>query len=117
MPTKSTTFLFTIITACASAADAQDFNYVPGWSNTTNHAYKGKSSGGEWSAKKELFDKLGAQGAEAKCTLKNLSEADGNVITNQYRSDVRKSNENSALRNAQRKVAAHHKTMKAQGKC
>lgn len=104
------------MTACA-AAHAQDFNYVPGWANTKNHEYRGKNSGGEWPAKKALFDKLGAQSAEAKCTLKNLSDADGNVITNQYRSDVRKSNERSALQNAQRKVAAHHKSMKSQGKC
>ncbi|MYZ43326.1 hypothetical protein [Schauerella aestuarii] len=103
--------------AWSTPAHAQDYNYVPGWSNTTNHQYRGSSGKGEWVAKNELFAKLGAQGSEAKCALKNISEADGNVITNQYRSESRKSGEGTALKNAQRKVAAHFKALKAKGRC
>ena len=103
--------------ALSTPAHAQDYNYVPGWSNTTNHQYRGSSGKGEWAAKKELFAELGAQGSEAKCALKNMSEADGNVITNQYRSETRKSDESTALKSAQRKVAAHYKTLKAKGRC
>jgi len=101
----------------ASLAQAQDYNYVPGWANTTNHEYRGGGGKGEWGAKKELFAKLGAQGSEAKCALKNMSEADGNVITNQYRSETRKSGESIALKSAQRKVAVHYKSLKAKGRC
>jgi len=117
MNMSSKVFAILVTAACASAAHAQDYNYVPGWANTTNHQYKGKGSGGEWEAKKNLFATLGAQSPEAKCTLRNISEADGNVITNQFRSESRKNGEQSALRNAQRKVAAHHKSLKAKGKC
>lgn len=103
--------------ALSTLAYAQDYNYVPGWSNTTNHSYRGSSGKGEWAAKRELFAKLGAQGSEAKCALKNISEADGNVITNQYRSETRKSGESNALKSAQRKVEVHYKALKAKGRC
>lgn len=79
------------------SAMAQDQKYVPGWVNTHNHRYKGKGDS-EWEAKTELFKKLGSAGPEARCTLKNLSESDGNVIVNRYRSLSRKSNESAALR-------------------
>lgn len=117
MNSKSIAVVFALATTYTSALYAQDYNYVPGWANTQNHSYRGKGGGGEWEAKKTLFATLGAQGPEAKCTLRNLSDPDGNVITNQYRSDVRKRGEHVALKNAQRKVAAHHKTLKSQGKC
>ena len=103
--------------AVAMPAYAQDYNYVPGWSNTTNHKYRGKSGTGEWDAKKALFARLGAQGTQAKCALKHISEADGNVITNQYRSETRKLGESQALKSAQRKVAAHYQVLKAKGRC
>ena len=95
---------------------AQDYNYVPGWADTTNHKYKGGKPG-EWKAKTELFERLGRQSSGARCTLKNLSEADGNVIVNQYRGRERKTNAATAFRAAQQQVDAHHKRLKAQGKC
>lgn len=95
---------------------AQDFNHVPGWANTHNHRYKGKS-GGEWEAKTELFAKLAGTGPAARCALRNLSEADGNVIVNRYRSQARKTSEPAALRWAQGQVADHHRQLRAQGKC
>lgn len=97
-------------------AGAQDYNYVPGWANTANHSYKGEKRG-EWKAKTELFNRLGAQNPNARCALKNLSEADGNVIVNQYRSRERKTNGATAFRVAQQQVATHHHRLKAQGKC
>ncbi len=100
----------------ANASWAQDYNHVPGWANTTNHRYKG-SEGGEWKAKTELFNVLGARSAAARCTLQNLSEADGNVIVNQYRSRERKTNAATALQVARQQVDAHHRRLKAQGKC
>ena len=117
MSMSPTVFAILLTAACASTAHAQDYNYVPGWANTTNHQYKGKRGSGEWEAKKNLFATLSAQSPEAKCTLRTISEADGNVITNQFRSESRKNGEQSALRSAQRKVAVHHKSLKAQGKC
>lgn len=99
-----------------SSVWAQDYNYVPGWADTTNHRYKGEKKG-EWKAKAELFDRLGRQDPNARCVLKNLSEADGNVIVNQYRSRERKTNAAAAFRLAQQQVDAHHKRLKAQGKC
>lgn len=95
---------------------AQDYNYVPGWSLTENHRYRGEKRG-EWAAKTELFAKLRGRGPVAECVLKNLSEADGNVIVNRYRSNVRKTNEASALRTAHQQVDLHHRQLKAQGKC
>ena len=95
---------------------AQDYNYVPGWANTTNHAYKG-TRGGEWKAKTDLFGQLGARNPSSKCALRNISEADGNVIVNQYRSRARKTNSATAFRAAQQQVEAHHRRLKAQGKC
>jgi len=103
--------------AAATPVYAQDYNYVPGWANTTNHQYRGNSGKGEWDAKTTLFAKLGAQRPEAQCALKHISEADGNVITNQYRSETRKMGEAKALKSAQRKLAAHHKALKAKGRC
>ncbi|MEN3749882.1 hypothetical protein TPR58_22105 [Sphingomonas sp. HF-S3] len=99
-----------------TAAVAQDYNYVPGWANTTNHKYKGPRSGG-WKAKTDLFERLGRRSPAALCTLKNLSEADGNVIVNQYRSRERKTNAAAAFRMAEQQVAAHHRRLKARGKC
>lgn len=98
------------------AAKAQDHNYLPGWADTHNHRYKGNSDS-EWAAKTELFNKLGAAGPEARCTLKNLSESDGNVIVNRYRSISRKTNESAALRWAQGQVSVHHRQMRRAGKC
>jgi hypothetical protein len=98
-----------------SPAWAQDYNYVPGWADTTNHEYKGEKRG-EWKAKTDLFNRLGTS-PNAKCTLRNLSEADGNVIVNQYRSRERKTNSATAFRVAQQQVEAHHRRLKAQGKC
>lgn len=95
---------------------AQDHNYVPGWAITTNHEYRG-AEGGEWKAKTELFNVLGAQSPAARCTLQNLSEADGNVIVNQYRSRERKTNTATALQAARQQVDAHHRRLNAQGKC
>ena len=95
---------------------AQDYNHVPGWADTTNHRYKGKG-GGEWAAKTELFAKLRAPGPAAQCTLENLSEADGNVIVNQYRRRARKTNEAAALQWAHQRVAMHHRQLKARGTC
>jgi len=100
----------------SGSVSAQDFNYVPGWANTKNHEYKGKNKG-EWKAKTELFNRLGARNPDARCTLKNLSEADGNVIVNQYRSRERKTNAATAFRAAQQQVDAHHRRLKARGKC
>ena len=117
MKIRTSVMILGVAVACGSAAHAQDYNYVPGWANTTNHAYKGQKTGGEWKAKTELFATLGAQGPEAKCTLQNLSDSDGNVITNQYRSEARKMGEQAALKSAQRKVAAHHRLMKSKGRC
>ena len=94
------------------AAMAQDHNYVPGWADTHNHRYKGNSDS-EWAAKTELFKKLGSADPEARCTLKNLSEPDGNVIVNRYRSLSRKTGESAALRWAQGQVALHHRQMRA----
>ena len=102
--------------SCPGSVWAQDYNYVPGWANTTNHEYKG-DKGGEWKAKTELFDRLGARSPAARCTLRNLSEADGNVIVNQYRSRERKTNSATAFRVAQQQVDAHHRQLKARGKC
>lgn len=98
------------------AAGAQDHNYVPGWATTTNHEYRG-SEGGEWKAKTDLFNVLGARSPASRCTLQNLSEADGNVIVNQYRSRERKTNTATALRAAEQQVDAHHRRLKSQGKC
>ncbi len=83
--------------AFTTAGWAQDYNYVPGWANTTNHEYKGGERG-EWKAKTELFKVLGSRNAASLCTLKNLSEADGNVIVNQYRSRERKTNTATAFK-------------------
>lgn len=98
------------------AISAQDHNYVPGWAITTNHEYRG-AGGGEWKAKTELFKALSAQNPAARCTLENLSEADGNVIVNQYRSRERKTNAATALQAARQQVEAHHRRLTAQGKC
>lgn len=100
----------------AAPVSAQDYNYVPGWADTTNHRYKGGEKG-EWKAKTALFSRLGAQSSGAKCTLGQLSEADGNVIVNQYRSRERKTNAATAFRVAQQQVEVHHRRLKAQGKC
>ncbi|OWK30012.1 hypothetical protein [Sphingomonas mucosissima] len=102
--------------ALSDAAMAQDYNYVPGWADTYNHRYKGDKSG-EWPAKTELFEKLASAGPEARCTLRNLSEPDGNVIVNRYRSLGRKTNEGAALRWAHGQLAAHHRQMKSTGRC
>lgn len=100
----------------SGAAIVQDYNYVPGWADTHNHRYRGNGSG-EWAAKTELFKKLASAGPEARCTLKNLSEPDGNVIVNRYRSVSRKTNEAAALRWARGQVALHYRQMKSAGKC
>ncbi|MCW2370059.1 hypothetical protein [Sphingobium sp. B11D3D] len=110
------TTILLAVGAISNTGWAQDYNYVPGWANTTNHQYKGEESG-EWKAKTELFKVLGAQSAASRCTLQNLSEADGNVIVNQYRSRERKTDTPTALKVAQQQVNAHHKRMRAQGKC
>ena len=104
-----------MIVSCPASVCAQDYNHVPGWANTTNHRYRG-NDGGEWKAKTELFGRLG-QSPATKCTLRNLSEADGNVIVNQYRSRERKTNAATAFRVAQQQVEAHHRRLKIQGKC
>lgn len=96
---------------------AQDYNYVPGWADTHNHRYKGDGEKREWPAKTELFAKLRSQSPAARCTLANLSEPDGNVIVNRYRSQVRKTNEQAALRWAHQQVAIHHQLLVRQGKC
>lgn len=57
---------------------------MPGWAITTNHGSRGQEDE-KWAAKTELFNVLGARSAAALYTLQNLSEADGNVIVNQYR--------------------------------
>lgn len=98
-------------------ASAQDYNYVPGWANTHNHRYKGGGESKGWPAKTELFAKLGSRGTAARCTLANLSEPDGNVIVNRYRSQVRKTNEQAALNWAHQQVAIHHRLLVRQGKC
>lgn len=109
--------LVTTITLITSdAAMAQDHNYAPGWADTHNQRYKGNSDG-EWAAKTELFKKLGSAGPEARCTLKNLSEPDGNVIVNRYRSLSRKNGESPALRWAQGQIALHYRQMRSTGKC
>jgi hypothetical protein len=108
--------ILAIAGSAPAGALAQDYNYVPGWANTTNHEYKGPRTGG-WKAKTELFERLGRRSPAARCTLKNLSEADGNVIVNQYRSRERKTNAATAFRVAEQQVAAHHRRLKAQGKC
>ncbi len=100
----------------SGARRAQDYNYVPGWADTTNHRYKGGEKG-EWKAKTELFKRLGAQSPHAPCTLQHLSEADGNIIVNQYRSRERKTNSATAFRVAQQQVNAHHRRLRAQGRC
>ncbi len=106
----------TIALITSGAAMAQDHNYVPGWADTHNRRYKGNSDG-EWAAKTELFKELGSAGPEARCTLKNLSEPDGNFIVNRYRSLSRKTSESAALRWAQGQVALHHRQMTSIGKC
>jgi len=111
-----TLFAGMIALTVSSAALAQDYNHVPGWADTHNHRYKGNRSD-EWAAKTELFKKLGSAGPEARCTLKNLSEPDGNVIVNRYRSLSRKTNEAAALRWARGQVAMHYQQMKRAGKC
>ena len=111
------TVLATIITFIMSgAAMGQDHNYVPGWADTYNHRYKGEKSG-EWPAKTELFKKLASAGPEARCTIKNMPEPDGNVIVNRYRSLSRKMDEGDALRWARGQVAMHYRHMKSVGKC
>lgn len=95
---------------------AQDYNYVPGWADTYNHRHEG-NSGGEWEAKTKLFTNLVNTGPAARCALQNLSEADGNVIVNRYRSQTRKTGEPAALRWAHGQVADHHRQLRAQGKC
>ncbi|GAA5231944.1 hypothetical protein FOZ76_15225 [Verticiella sediminum] len=102
---------------CSLPANAQDYNYVPGWANTHNHRYKGQGNGGEWSAKTELFAKLSVRGPATQCTLENLSDADGNAIVNRYRREARKTNETTALRSAHQQVEIHHRQLKARGKC
>lgn len=98
-------------------ASAQDYNYVPGWADTHNHRYQRNDEKGEWPAKTELFAKLRSRGPAARCTLANLSESDGNVIVNRYRSQVRKTNEQAALDLAHQQVATHHLLLTRQGKC
>jgi|GEM_PF-1195129 len=106
-----------IAAACVAAPlVAQDHNYVPGWADTHNHRHRGGGDG-EWTAKTELFNKLGELGPAAQCTLKNLSEADGNMIVNRYRSQVRKTSEAAALQWAHEQVVLHHRQLKAQGRC
>ncbi len=107
-----------LLTAAGFApASAQDYNYVPGWANTHNHRYKGDGETREWPAKTELFAKLRSRGPAARCTLANLSEPDGNVIVNRYRSEARKTNEKAALNWAHQQVAIHHRLLVRQGKC
>lgn len=106
-----------IVVVCVFGSYAQDFNHVPGWSNTTNHRYKGGAGTGEWAEKEELFGTLGALGPDAECTLRNLSEQDGNVIVNRYRRQLRRAGEQSALQEAQRELAAHYQQLNAQGRC
>lgn len=101
----------------AASVSAQDYNYVPGWTNTHNHRYKGSNGGDEWPEKTALFAKLSSRGPAAQCTLANLSDADGNVIVNQYRRQVRRTNERAALQWAHQQVEAHHRQLKASGKC
>ena len=101
----------------AFAANAQDFNYVPGWANTTNHRYKGDGEDGEWAAKTELFGVLAGMGPEAECTLRQLSEQDGNVIVNRYRRQLRRAGESAAMQQAQQQVAAHYQDLHARGLC
>ncbi len=106
-----------IVAACISGAHAQDFNHVPGWANTTNHRYKGSAGTGEWAEEDELFGTLGALGPDAECTLRNLSEQDGNMIVNRYRRQLRRAGEHSALQEAQRELAVHYQQLSAQGRC
>lgn len=108
---------FAIVVACVFGSYAQDFNYVPGWASTTNHRYKGGTGTGEWAEKEELFGILSALGPDAECTLRNLSEQDGNVIVNRYRRQLRRAGEQSALQEAQRELAAHYEQLNAQGRC
>jgi len=117
MTDRVTAGVFAIVVACISGAYAQDFNHVPGWANATNHRYKGGESAGEWAEKKELFGILGALGPDAECTLRNLSEQDGNVIVNRYRRQMRRAGEHSALQEAQRELAAHYQQLSAHGRC
>lgn len=115
---RFTLIALTIAGFYSTALHAQDYNHVPGWANTMNHRYKGnKGDGGEWSAKTELFAKLSARGPAAQCTLENLSDADGNVIVNKYRRQVRRTNERAALQWAHQQVDAHHRQLKTRGKC
>lgn len=106
-----------LVAAGSQPALAQDYNYVPGWADTHNHRYKGDGKAGEWSAKTELFAKLRSSGPEARCALANLSEPDGNLIVNRYRSQVRKTNEQAALTWAHQQVAAYHSLLVRQGEC
>jgi hypothetical protein len=99
-----------------TSAMAQDYNYVPGWATTTNHEYKGENDG-EWEAKTELFDQLRQADPVAECTLSNLSEAEGNVIVNQFRSHERRTSTAAAFQRAQRQVEEHHRRLRAEGKC
>ncbi|WP_121115630.1 hypothetical protein [Croceibacterium ferulae] len=99
-----------------ASAFGQDYNYVPGWANTTNHEYKGENDG-EWEAKTELFAQLRERNPAAECTLRNLSDADGNVIVNRFRSNERKTDTATALRMAQEMVAEHHQRLQAEGTC
>lgn len=100
----------------ATSAVAQDYNYVPGWANTHNHRYQ-QDHDGEWDAKIELFNALSVQGPAARCTLQNLSDADGNVIVNQYRRNARRTNETLAFQKAQEQVETHQRRLTAEGKC
>lgn len=100
----------------AVSALAQDHNHVPGWANTHNHRYQ-RGDNSDWEAKTQLFNALGARSPAAQCTLQNLSEADGNVIVNKYRRQVRQTSEAAALGWAHEQVEMHHRRLKAQGKC
>lgn len=100
----------------SASAFAQDYNYVPGWATTKNHEYKGENDG-EWEAKTELFSRLRQANPVAECTLRNLSEVDGNVIVNQFRSHERRTNTAAAFQRAQQQVEAHHQRLRAEGKC
>lgn len=100
----------------SASATGQDYNYVPGWATTTNHEYKGEDDG-EWEAKSELFSRLRQANPIAECTLRNLSEADGNVIVNQFRSHERRTSTAAALQRAQQQVEEHHRRLKGEGKC
>ncbi|AXB79013.1 hypothetical protein [Novosphingobium sp. P6W] len=106
-----------LVAAGSHPALAQDYNYVPGWADTHNHRYKGDGETGEWSAKTELFAKLRSSGPAARCALANLSEPDGNLIVNRYRSQVRKTNEQAALNWAHQQVAVYHRLLMRQGRC